>query len=136
MRMISLTEFSPRMAAAISWEERLAEAKNAGFDFVEISIDETDAKLARLDWTGAERLELLKTMDKVGLPIRSMCLSGHRKYPLGSPDDATRAPHLFTKSANVYVRHAEEEVIGHYTYVKSFIAEDLVNFRATETKAE
>ena len=51
-------------------------------------------------------------------------------------DDATRAPHLFTKSANVYVRHAEEEVIGHYTYVKSFIAEDLVNFRATETKAE
>ena len=51
-------------------------------------------------------------------------------------DDATRAPHLFTKSANVYVRYAEEEVIGHYTYVKSFIAEDLVNFRAAETEAE
>ena len=45
-------------------------------------------------------------------------------------DDATRAPELFTKSANVYVHMAEEEVIGHYTYIKSFIAEDLVNFRA------
>lgn len=45
-------------------------------------------------------------------------------------DDATRAPHLFTKSANVYVRMVEEEVVGHYSYVKNFISEDLVNFRA------
>ena len=51
-------------------------------------------------------------------------------------DDATRAPQLFTKSANVYVRYAEEEVVGHYTYVKSFITEDLVNFRAAEVNAE
>ena len=44
--------------------------------------------------------------------------------------DATAAPELFAKSAQVYVRHAEEEVIGHSCYVKSFIADDLVNFRA------
>ena len=44
--------------------------------------------------------------------------------------DATASPELFAKSAQVYVRHAEEEVIGHSCYVKSFIAEDLVNFRA------
>ena len=44
--------------------------------------------------------------------------------------DATAAPELFAKSAQVYVRHAEEEVIGHSCYVKSFISEDLVNFRA------
>ena len=44
--------------------------------------------------------------------------------------DASAAPELFAKSAQVYVRHAEEEVIGHSCYVKSFIAEDLVNFRA------
>lgn len=44
--------------------------------------------------------------------------------------DATAAPELFAKSAQVYVRHAEEEFIGHSCYVKSFIAEDLVNFRA------
>ena len=51
-------------------------------------------------------------------------------------DDASRAPELFAKSANVYVRHAEEEVIGKSAYVKSFIAEELVNFRAREAKAE
>ena len=44
--------------------------------------------------------------------------------------DATAAPELFAKSAQVYVRHAEEEVIGHSCYVKSFIAEDLSSFRA------
>ena len=45
-------------------------------------------------------------------------------------DDATHAPHLFTQSANVYVHAAEEDVIGKSVYVKNFIEEDLVNFRA------
>ena len=51
-------------------------------------------------------------------------------------NDATRAPQLFTKSANVYVRMAEADVVAHYTYSKSFIAEDLVNFRAQAQTAE
>ena len=51
-------------------------------------------------------------------------------------NDATRAPQLFTKSANVYVRMGEADVVAHYTYIKSFIAEDLVNFRAQAQTAE
>ena len=35
----------------LSWEERLEAAGRAGYDFVEISIDESDERLARLDWT-------------------------------------------------------------------------------------
>lgn len=49
-------------------------------------------------------------------------------------DDASRAPELFLKSANVFVRHAEEEVIGKAAYVKRFTAEDLVNFRSQEAE--
>lgn len=45
-------------------------------------------------------------------------------------DDATRAPELFAKSANVYVRYAEGTVAGHYAYIKEFKAEDLADFRA------
>ncbi len=45
-------------------------------------------------------------------------------------EDATRAPELFQKSANVFVRLAEAEVIGDATYVTSFIPEDLPNLRA------
>ena len=45
-------------------------------------------------------------------------------------EDATRAPELFQKSANVFVRLAEAEVIGDATYVTSFIPEELPSFRA------
>ena len=45
-------------------------------------------------------------------------------------DDATKSPELFAKSANVYVRMAEEEVLGHSTYIQNFQAEDLESFKA------
>ncbi len=45
-------------------------------------------------------------------------------------DDATRAPELFAKSANIYVRYAEGTVAGHYAYIKEFKAEDLADFLA------
>ena len=45
-------------------------------------------------------------------------------------DDATKAPKLFAKSANVYVRMAEEEVLGHSSYIQNFKAEDLESFKA------
>ena len=45
-------------------------------------------------------------------------------------DDATKAPELFAKSANVYVRMAEEEVLGHSAYIQNFQAEDLESFKA------
>ena len=45
-------------------------------------------------------------------------------------DDATKAPEMFKKSANVYVRMAEEEVLGHSAYIQNFQAEDLESFKA------
>lgn len=45
-------------------------------------------------------------------------------------DDATHAPELFEKSANVFVRMAEEEVMGKAAYIQTFHADDLKNFEA------
>lgn len=45
-------------------------------------------------------------------------------------DDATKAPEMFQKSANVYVRMAEEEVLGYSAYIQNFRAEDLESFKA------
>lgn len=45
-------------------------------------------------------------------------------------DDATKAPEMFAKSANVYVHMAEEEVLGHSAYIQNFKAEDLESFKA------
>lgn len=78
------------MPASLTWQEKLECAKACGYDFVEISIDEKDDKLARLDWSADERRELVALMEEVGIPIRSMCLSGHRKYPLGASDPAVQ----------------------------------------------
>ncbi|MBQ9616749.1 MAG: L-ribulose-5-phosphate 3-epimerase [Oscillibacter sp.] len=91
MKKYALGLYEKAMPPGLSWEEKLAFAKSCGYDFVELSVDEKDDKLARLDWSAQERLELVETMSKVGLPLRSMCLSGHRKYPFGASDPAVRA---------------------------------------------
>lgn len=73
-----------------SWESKLLTAKAAGFDFVEMSIDETDERLSRLEWGVEKRLELVTAIATTGVRIPSMCLSAHRRFPLGSEDPETR----------------------------------------------
>jgi hypothetical protein len=50
--------------------------------------------------------------------------------------DATKAPELFEKSANVYVRMTEEDVLGKSAYIKAFQVEDLASFKAVEEVVE
>ncbi|OOM77735.1 L-ribulose-5-phosphate 3-epimerase UlaE [Clostridium puniceum] len=90
MKGYTLGLYEKSMPNFLSWEEKLNCAKECGFDTLEISIDETDEKLARLDMTEEERRKLVELMFKCGTEIRTMCLSGHRKYPLGSTDETTR----------------------------------------------
>lgn len=91
MKPYAIGLYEKAMPKTMDWRAKLECAKECGYDFVEISIDETDDKLARLEWTAQERLDLVRTMYEVGIPIRSMCLSGHRKYPFGSAGPAARA---------------------------------------------
>jgi L-ribulose-5-phosphate 3-epimerase len=72
------------------WEKRLESAAQAGYDFVDISIDESDYRLARLDWSASERAGLRRAIANTGVPILTMCLSAHRKYPLGSHSPGIR----------------------------------------------
>jgi len=74
----------------LPWEEKLRNAKNAGFDWLEISIDETDEKLGRLGWGHEKLVELKRASESTGCPILTMCLSGHRRFPLGSRDAEIR----------------------------------------------
>jgi L-ribulose-5-phosphate 3-epimerase len=84
----------------LTWEERLSAAGEAGYDFVEISIDESDERLARLDWPVAERIALRHAIETTGVKIMTMCLSGHRKYPLGShhPDVRQQGQEILRKA--------------------------------------
>ncbi|MGE5494148.1 MAG: L-ribulose-5-phosphate 3-epimerase [Burkholderiales bacterium] len=82
--------YEKALPAELSWGERLAIAKAAGYDFLEISIDETEERLARVNWSDAEKEELVHTIRMNKLPILTMCLSGNRKYPIGSENEETR----------------------------------------------
>lgn len=80
--------YEKALPESLSLEEKLSQARAFGFDFLEISIDETDKKLGRLDMGESEKQELRRAIDQT-IPLGSICLSGHRKYPLGSEDRAT-----------------------------------------------
>jgi len=78
----------------ISWKERLKVAKEAGYNFVEISVDETDERLARLNWSRETRNKFFAAISEADIRVPSMCLSGHRRYPLGSANPETRKKSL------------------------------------------
>ena len=86
----SLGLYEKSMPHSMTLPEKLHNTKTSGFDFMEVSIDETDEKLSRLYWGATQRREVVTSIMDTGTPIGSMCLSGHRKYPLGSTDTATR----------------------------------------------
>lgn len=75
---------------ADDWSLRLKKAGSLGFDYLEISIDEQDERLARLKWTRQARQTLYNECMDAQVPLRSMCLSAHRRFPFGSADAKTR----------------------------------------------
>jgi L-ribulose-5-phosphate 3-epimerase len=83
--------YEKSMPNSLSIKEKLIEAKNSGFDFLELSIDETDEKLSRLNWSKSDKSDLLKISLETDVKIMSICLSGHRKYPIGSEDAKIRS---------------------------------------------
>ena len=87
--MYKLSVYEKAMPGHIGWKEKLTAAKEAGYDGVELSVDESDERLSRLDWSAAQRLDLLRASRETGVRLPSLCLSGHRRYPLGSRDPET-----------------------------------------------
>lgn len=87
--MYKLSVYEKAMPGHIGWKEKLNAAKEAGYDGVELSVDESDERLSRLDWSAAQRLDLLRASRETGVRLPSLCLSGHRRYPLGSRDPET-----------------------------------------------
>lgn len=91
-----------------SWERRLAEAKALGFDYMELSIDESDGRLERLLWSGRELEKLHSLSVEAGLPLMSLCLSAHRRFPLGSRDAEVRAAALDRGAGSIVAVHLKD----------------------------
>ena len=79
--------YEKAMPSELSWKEKLLTAKETGYDYVEISIDETEDKIKRVDMSKEERLKMVQWMYETEMPVRSMCVSALTKYSLGNPDE-------------------------------------------------
>ncbi len=69
---------------------KLCKTRELGFDFMEMSIDESDEKLSRLYYDDNQIAEIREAICKSQMPIRTICLSGHRRFPMGSADKEVR----------------------------------------------
>lgn len=106
-----------------SWSDMLASAKFAGYDFMEMSVDETPARLARLDWSAAERDDLRQAIDRTGIRVPTLCLSAHRRYGLGSADPGARAEAIAMTDRAIRLADAVGirviQVAGYFAYYEA-----------------
>lgn len=86
--------YEKSMPDSLSLREKLLKAKSVGYDFLELSIDETEYRLNRLKLSPLQLRELRKEVQDTSFPLGSICLSAHRKYPLGSMDASSRESSL------------------------------------------
>ena len=124
--------YEKALPAALPWEERLAAAGEAGYDFIEISIDESDERLARLDMSASELAALRGSIANTGVKIMTMCLSAHRKYPLGSHSPELRQQGLeilrkaIAFAGNIGLRVVQ--VMGYDVFYETSDADTRANF--------
>ena len=82
--------YEKALPSYLSWKEKLLLTRKYGYDFLEISIDESDEKIHRLQWSAMQKKEIKDAIDETGVHILTMCLSGNRKYTIGSEDPEKR----------------------------------------------
>lgn len=100
MKAYSLGLYEKSMPSDLTWREKLQAAKDAGYDYIELSIDATEEKIKRLEMTKEERFDLIKAMYEIGVPVRTMCVSALTKYFLGNdnPEFCARGMEILEKA--------------------------------------
>ena len=76
--------YEKALPRGLSWERTFDLVHELGYNFLEFSVDESDERLARLDWTEHDRANFRNAMWKTHCRINTMMLSGRRRFPLGT----------------------------------------------------
>ncbi len=88
-----LSLYEKAMPDSLSLAEKSALLLAAGFDGLEISVDESDGRLARV-LDDRVKQDTLAALRSASIPVRTMCLSGQRRFPFGSRDGEIRKQSL------------------------------------------
>jgi len=108
------------LATRADWEAFLAQVPEAGFSFVDMSVDESPRREARLDWDRARRGVVRRAVETVGTAIGGLCLSVHRKIGPGSADPGVRERARDAMTRGIRLCHdlgiPVLQVAGYYCY--------------------
>ncbi len=129
---VRLGVYEKALPTGVTWPERLDLARRLGFDYVELSIDESDMRLARLENGSTERREIRRASVEAGVPLFSLCLSAHRRYALGSasPETRARAQQVFEDAIDLAVELGSRliQVAGYYVYYEDETPESVERY--------
>lgn len=87
---IKLGVYEKAIPLQLSWPEKFRVAKEAGFDFIELSIDGLKPRVERLKWTREELLAIRRASEEANMPFYTMALTANRYFPLGDDRDEVR----------------------------------------------
>ena len=90
MTVNALGIYEKALPPVTNWERTFDLVHELGFNFLEFSVDESDERLARLDWSEHDREMFRHAMWRTGSRINTLMLSGHRRFPLGASDPKIR----------------------------------------------
>lgn len=88
---VSLGIYEKALRWTGDWDALFADARAAGFSFIDLSVDETPERRARLDWSAETRQQVRDAAARQGVQLGGLCLSVHRGVGPGSADPAVRA---------------------------------------------
>ena len=108
------------LATGSHWRRFLEQVPAAGFSYLDLSIDESPARQARLDWGPAQCRRVRDAADDVGTSIGGICLSVHRRVGPGSADPQVRRRAREVMTRGLQVSHdlgaPVIQVAGYYAY--------------------
>ena len=90
LRDLPLGLYEKSISPHLSWEDKYKTIRDAGYDYLELCIDSTPEKLARLD-NRSEQLQIRRVSESLDVPLYTMAFTANRAYPLGSEDGSIRA---------------------------------------------
>ena len=83
-----------------SFEQIFADVVRAGYDSLEFSVDGTDERLERLEWSTDQIHQVRRAAEERDVRVMTLCLSAHKRYSMGNedPDIRRRAMDILEKA--------------------------------------
>ena len=117
---VTLGIYEKALPSTDDWGVFFRNAREAGFSFVDLSIDESAERMERLGWDYRQRQKVREAARQAHIRLGGICLSAHRAVMPGSQDPQMRqrALDLYRKAIDFCVDMGIPvvQVAGYYAY--------------------